>query len=100
VVHEPYEGVTLSEGLWREACRAGLAPSEFEELTPAECYEVFAGAAWRLRTQAVMTAWFAVALEHGTKDMKPLEDLLGEGKPQVEVSKDEYYRTLRRMGLK
>jgi hypothetical protein len=68
-------------------------------MTPAECYDVFAGASWRMRTQAIMTAWFSVALEYGSKEMTPLEDILSD-KPREDVSKEEYYRTLRRLGLR
>lgn len=52
-----------------------------------------------MRAQAIMTAWYSVAMEYGAKDMTPLEDILSD-KPPEDVSKEEYYRTLRRLGLR
>jgi hypothetical protein len=60
---------------------------------------VFAGAKWRMDRQAIMVAWYSVAMEFGSKEMKPLDELLGDA-PQQEVSTEEYYRTLRRLGLR
>lgn len=48
---------------------------------------------------AITTAWYTVALEHGSKDMPKLEELIGDRTATPEQTRDEYHKRLRQMGL-
>jgi hypothetical protein len=67
-------------------------------LDPAECGEVFSGYNWRLRREAITTAYHVAAYTFGTKDLPELAELLSE-EPAPEPSAAEYHRIMKELGL-
>jgi len=62
---------------------------------------VVSGASWRMRTQAVVTAWWLTAFQYGTDKLPDLEELIRDKDLPTEPEdlRAEYHKRLREFGL-